>query len=87
MMMSDDKRRRIVAKQRKLRNARKRAAKAAKRERNSRSEAPKVGAPLRKTDLGPSPLLALSVGDRSHQHFPLVRVELPCRGSAGVLPL
>ena len=35
MMMSDNKRRRIVAKQRKLQNATKRAAKAAKRKRNS----------------------------------------------------
>jgi hypothetical protein len=34
-MMSDGKRRRIVAKRRKLRNATKRAAKAAKRERNN----------------------------------------------------
>jgi hypothetical protein len=35
VMMSDNRRRRIVAKQRKLKNATKRAAKAAKRERNS----------------------------------------------------
>ena len=36
-MMSDRRRRRIVAKQRKVKNAAKRAAKAAKRERNSAS--------------------------------------------------
>lgn len=35
VMMSDNRRRRIVAKQRKLKNATKRAAKAAKRQRNS----------------------------------------------------
>jgi hypothetical protein len=34
VMMSDNRRRRIVAKQRKLKNATKRAAKAAKRQRN-----------------------------------------------------
>jgi hypothetical protein len=36
-MMSDEKRRRIVAKQRKLRNATKRAAKLAKRARNHKA--------------------------------------------------
>jgi len=35
VMMSDNRRRRIVAKQRKLKNATKRAAKIAKKERNS----------------------------------------------------
>jgi len=35
IMMSDNRRRRIIAKQRKLKNATKRAAKAAKRERKS----------------------------------------------------